>query len=505
MLRSSVIVTLFAFGGSVATLLNQLLLAHFFGAGAEMDSYLIAISQPTVLSGLFSGMLSYQVVPALVRAERRMGSASSLLRSLVLGVGCGTTVLALLCVLFAEQLVTSLYGTLEPSQVELAVQLTRIAWLWLPLAVTSAIYTAGLHLKLQFSAATSIASFPIVGAALGCLVGQSRYGISAAAVGQLVGYAVMLVWLRLKFGTEGRGWDWKGLRELGQQTPLALAAVLVFVVYPVSDAFWASRVGPAAVSYLGYAQRLVVGLASLAIVGATTVMFPRLARLGGAGAIDHLKLDLARGLRVILLSVCPVAVILAVAALPSLQLLFQRGSFRFEDAQAVADILPGMLCGMVAMSCMGIMFKAFFALKRIGTAATVSFGGSLLYFALSGILGGTSGLDGISASYAVSWWVVLGVSIAFLWGRPWRNLVNGETVLFLLSTGAALFVALAITWVGCIFLPRISADNIAARFIGLGSVAIAALTGYAAVGYLIGIPEMRFAFHRGAEKLKGLR
>jgi putative peptidoglycan lipid II flippase len=470
-----------------------------------MDCYLIAISQPTVLSGLFAGMLSYQLVPALVSAEKRFGSAAPLLRSLTVGVGCSTCALALVCVLFAEPLVSWLYGGFSPEQIQLTVQLTRVAWLWLPLAVTSAIYTAGLHLRHEFAVATSAASLPIIGATIGCVLGHSRYGIYAAAVGQLAGYAAMLLCLRAKIPSTGKGWDWEGLRELRRQMPFAMSAILVFVIYPLSDAIWASRVGPAAVSYLGYAQRLVVGLASLAIVGATTVMFPRLARLGGEGAIESLRENLATGLRVILLCVCPVAVILSIAALPSLQVLFQRGSFTFQDAQAVAGILPLMLVGMVAMSCMGIMFKAFFAVKKLGQAAAISLGGSLLYFLLSGGLGSALGLTGIGVAYAVSWWAVLLVSIGVLWGRPLWHLAGRTTVSFAISLAGATFVAMIIAWLGCFLLPPEGSNNQMTRLLLLTGVATFALAAFATTAYLEGMSEVRFAVQRGREKIKFFR
>src|SRR4051812_16966975 len=73
MLRATMLVSLLAALGSGISFLNQLVLAHIFGANSEMDAYLLAISVPLTISGLITGVLSYQLVPALQRAEVEMG------------------------------------------------------------------------------------------------------------------------------------------------------------------------------------------------------------------------------------------------------------------------------------------------------------------------------------------------------------------------------------------------------------------------------------------------
>lgn len=475
MIRSSLIVTILALFGSVVSFLGQIVVAHFFGAGAELDAYLVGISLPLTAAGLGAGILGYQVVPALRPGENTAGNSAASLLGLVLGLGGCATLLALAGILSSPWLVPLLTGTLPAASQPVVLQISRVAWLWLPLAVVGAVLTGGLHVRQKFALATLLQPLPALGALIGCLLGHINHGVSALAWGQLAGYLVMVMILCALSGPAPRRPDWQPTRRILREAPLALTALLVFVFYPLPDAIWGARAGIAGVSLLGYAQRLIVGFAGLAVVGAATVLFPRLARQAAAGAHTALKDDLSRSLRTLLACMAPAAAVLGVLALPIVRFIFVRGAFGEPEAVALAHLLPWMFGGMVAMSGMTLAFKALFAQGRVRQAAAFSATGAMLYSASAGLLVGTFGLPGIGAAYALAWWVVFGLAVRAL---------QASTP----ADGAYLVRLIAVTvlcggtaWLGrIVFLPRAAPDQwhallaLAGIAIGAGAVFCAA-------------------------------
>lgn len=436
--RSSLIVSLLAAISSGVGFVSQLVFARTFGAGIEFDSYLVAISLPLTIAGLGSGVLGFQVVPILTQQSGEDFDAS--LRGLVFGLG-GLALLAVTLGMGVLPWTLPLLTAHLPAESRLMVmQISLIAWSWLPLAIIGAVLTAGLQVRQKFAAATLPQAFPALGAMLGTLLGYRTIGINSLAWGQLAGYLAMVAFLLAALPRAPLRPNWEGTRSVLRNTPLALAALLVFVIYPLPDAIFGARAGVAGVSLLGYAQRLVVGFSGLAVVGATTVIFPRLAGQAAQGDYAALKGDTARCLRVMLVCMAPTAATLAILALPLVRFLFMRGAFSDAEAVALADLLPWMFGGMVAMSCMSLAFRALFAQGRVGVAALLSGSSTILYFILAGLLVNQFALPGIGVAYAATWWLLFFFVLKSLRIGNRGDLVFllRLTVIVVLSAGAAL-------------------------------------------------------------------
>lgn len=492
MFRSTFIVSLLAALGSVVSFFNQLVLARLFGAGEQMDAYLLSVSIPVTFSSLLSGTLGYQLIPALLQEKSASASSEPLMNSLLWGLGGIAGFVALLGMTNAEWFILTLNPNASAMQLILPVKLARIVWLFFPLSVLCAIYTAGLHVKGRFAAATILPIAPICGSIIACLMGHIRWGVETVVWGQLLGHVIMLAGLRLAHGDTSIGYNWKGMSGLLGKIPMTGAALIIFSIYPFSDAIWGSRIGPAAVSYLGYAQRLIVGFSGLAIVGATTVIFPRLAKLAIEGKHDSMREELGVSIRLMLVFIAPAAALIAVVALPLLQLLFQRGAFSLADVRILADLLHFMLIGMVAMSCMGLIFKALFARGELRAAMRISVLGAALYFVLSGLLVDKLGVAGIGLAYALSWCLAFGLGIFHIWQGKLDSQTIRETLGFAIRLMIGVLLTVCIGLIGAKLLPQDDSVDFVRRLFVLVGTAISAIGFYLVIGNgQLGLYEVR--------------
>ena len=125
-------------GGSVslaANLLSQVVIAAYFGAGAEMDAFLTALVIPAYLLFVLVNGLSFVVVPAFIhedaagRSEDAWGLVGTFFWVTTLGLGG----LALLVAVFADPILSITAPSLPPEKMHTAAQILSITIFTLPL------------------------------------------------------------------------------------------------------------------------------------------------------------------------------------------------------------------------------------------------------------------------------------------------------------------------------------------------------------------------------------
>jgi putative peptidoglycan lipid II flippase len=477
-LRKSAVTSAIGIAGSLLSFANQMVLAARFGASVEMDAYVLGISGPLFVIGVAAGALGYLLVPEFSRrapAERSAFAAA--LGTAVFGLGAAVALAAI-----------ALPGAGGEGRA-----IAVLGWLWLPPALVATVYNACCSTQEIFYRPALLQFAPVAGAVTAALAAGPGFGVVAVVWGQLIGYACWAAGAAACAGPAApRRADWRGTRDLLRQTPLALCGLLVFTVYPASDAYWGARIGPAAVSHLAYGQRIIVGVTGIFVFGASAVVFARMARSVREGDPAAADAETALFVKTVAACVLPVALLLGCWSVPLTRELLQRGSFAAGDTAALGSLLAVVAVGIVPMAAMNIVFRALYARRRVGAAAALSAGATLAYIALSGWLHRPWGSPGIGAAYAATWWGLLAASGAVLWrgsafaaGSYFRQAV--------LQLGAAAVPAAAAAW--------LSADWVAAdgalpgRWLRLGTAGAAVLAVYAAAA-CAAVPEIRAAAKR---------
>jgi putative peptidoglycan lipid II flippase len=455
-LRASLILTAITVLGAALSFANQVLIAHFFGATAELDAYLVAITIPMTVAGFVGQAFGYSLVPRLVEADST--PAGKAFVSKVIAACCALAfLLALLGILFAEPIMHLGAPFLNAGARAEAITIARISWATSGLLVLVAGFAALCTAKRRFKEPAITGLFPYAAMAMMLVVLGPKYGTLSIAWGLFIGAVCASAWLALSIRAElaavpAFSGPWNDVWHYLSTLPVVFVATLIFGVHQLSDAFWAPRLGDGQLSLLGYAQRLLVAVGNLVIVGPSAVLVPTMTAAHLAGRNEEVRAVCGRALRLVLTFAALAAVVISVLALPIVQLVFQRGAFDRAATQGLASILPIMMLGMVAMLMVVMILRALFAISQTRAAAAISVLTGSLYFFGSGALGSTLGLNGIAGAYAISWWVALAAAAWALWGPEWRA-VRPERVRFVLKVvcsvaAAGLVSHVALAWSG---------------------------------------------------------
>ena len=457
--KSSLAVTFFAGLVAGVSFLNQMVIARYFGASAELDAYLTAGALPSTFSGILLAGIGYTLIPILSKApadQTDRAITGCFLLTLILGLGIG------IAGGISGRFILRWTAPYLPAEKYL-LSATLQLFFW-PVAASSVLtsFLVGLsHFRKRFALAAASNAIPYVSAILCAITLSSRWGIFSIAVGLLAGCILQTAVL------------WWGAPDKHSMRPLeftpfsgqfsramfpVLFTLLPYTLPPMIDAFWSSALPHGSLSYLGYANRIVIGLTSVSVLGVAVVIFPFLSADAAAGEKGQMRARIRATVKFVFLVLVPAAVLLGVLRAPILRLVFQRGSFDEAATAGLAAVLPWYLIGMVGMASMNVLSRSFYALSDFKTPALLGAGFLAFYFVSSGILSSRFLHVGIGITYAAYWTLQSGLAAFWLSRRvggiwTWDDLkFLGKVVTVSVTVGlilyeANLYISWDVTWV----------------------------------------------------------
>lgn len=504
--RSAGVVGAATMTSRVLGLVREQVLAYWFGASDSMDAFLVAFRVPNLVRDLFAeGAMSAALVPTFTRALTTEGRARAwqLGNSVMNALALVTSLLVTGAIVFAPAIVSGLAGDFSdvPGKFELTVTLTRIMAPFLVLVAIAAACMGMLNsLNVFFIPAVSPAMFNVASIAvgIGLVPLASRVGIQpilAMAVGTLVGGLgqVLLQWPPLR--REGfRYAPTLDVRDPGLRQVLVLMGPGVIGLAATQlnvfvNTIVATGQGTGAVSWLGYAFRVMylpIGLFGVSIATATT---PALSRLVAAGNQPAMRGTIASAIALMLTLNVPATFGLLVLAPSIVRLLFEHGSFTAADTAATAGAVRFYAVGLVGYSVVKILSPAFYALGRSRLPASVGVASVLLNTVMSYSLAPYVGYRGIALSASLAALFNAG-TLAFLLRRALGGLEFGRVVTTLVKILLASAAMSATAWWGDAWLATVLPGRaLPLQVVRLGLVIGASMLVLAAGAHLLRIRE----------------
>ena len=330
----------------LVALVKDWMVARQFGAGDELDAYLIAFMIPSYGVAVLGHSFAQAFLPTYLRVYRQESPAAA--RHLVGGVLAGGTLLLCAVVaalaLVAPGLLRLVGSGFDPATLELAHTLLYAMLGVLVVGGISSILAAVLNSHERFAAA-AIAPLAVPLATVVAFASLADcYGMLALAGGTLAGFVLECLVLLIAAGRLGLvglpragALDARLLHIASRYWPIVVATLLMSSA-AVVDQSMAASLASGNVSVLSYGNKLVALALSIGAVSLSTVLFPRFSHLITAGQWQPLERMLAACTRWIFLGSVPVVVVLTLLAEPMIRLLFERGAFTPETTTAVSRV-----------------------------------------------------------------------------------------------------------------------------------------------------------------------
>jgi putative peptidoglycan lipid II flippase len=394
--------------------LREAAVAAVFGAGAEVDSFLVAQSVPNVLIALLSTAVVTSALPALTHrvACGDSDGATRTFNAVATTVLLGLVPVTFLLFLAAPLVVRLLAPGFGVEQTSVAAHLARIVLVSTVVVAATNLLSALLHAHrrhvwpslegLPFNAVMITAAL-----VLGPVIGVEALAIGFVA-GSIARLGVQLLGLR---GTQVRLRPRLDLRDPGLRESFALLPTVAIShvasnINHVVDRLVASTLRTGTIAAIGFGHRLATlphGLLSHALI---QVLYPTLsARLAtdGPGAAGDL---LRRGTVTLSIVLVPVAALLAVESTTIVTLVYGRGRFDADDVALTAAALLAFAPGLAFTGVRDVALRGLYGLSDRRSPIIAAVTGAGVNIIGDVTLGPTFGVTGLalatSASQAVS-------------------------------------------------------------------------------------------------------
>ncbi len=381
-------------------LIREQVFAGLFGAGRNLDAFLMAFRLPNMLRDLFAeGALSTAFITTFSQkiATKNDDSAWVLANKVATLTAIFMSGVTLLGIVFAPQLVGVMtWWSWSAEKTELTILLTRIMWPFILLVSLAALAMGMLNAKNVFGAPAMASSYfnlgsIIAGVALGwwfdpqfgerSLIGLS-IGTLVGGLWQLTAQFPSLRRVGFRFNPDFQ-WRDAGVRMiLVLMGPAVIAASAVQVNVLINSGF-AARLGDGPVSWLNIAFRLMQLPLGIFGVAVATVALPLVARSASLGRTGEFRGALAHAIRLVMLLTIPSAIGLIILAEPIIRLIYQHGRFTAEGTAQTAGALRFYALGLAGYAGVKVLAPAFYAINKRNLPMVVSLFSIAVNFALN--------------------------------------------------------------------------------------------------------------------------
>lgn len=350
----------------LASLVKDTLVAQYFGNGAALDAFLLALVVPSFLISVAAGTLPSALTPIYIAVRERDGRRAA--HDLAKAVLASTyRWIALLSVLAA---IASLGYGLVP-QTALAQETVR-ALPWLAFALAPYTFMQGACAawsgmlaaegEFRISVLAPIAQPLAMAGAL--WIGGSSGTPGVLALGLLAGTCVQGVLLERTLARRGLAvlvWrvptfvDRQALMRVRQQYTPAVASTMLMSATVLIDQSMATALPSGSVSALGYGAKLsalIMGVGSMAL---STTLLPALSLHVARGEWRDLRRVERRVAAIVVGITVPLTFALIWMSTPIVRLLFERGAFSTAETASVAAIQSAYLL-QIPVHLLGIVY-----------------------------------------------------------------------------------------------------------------------------------------------------
>ncbi len=422
---------------------EKLIVAHFFGTGAQADVYFASMGIVLSVVFLVKELVYPSVLPVFAGALKTSFAASSALFKKAFSFFAVILVaLAFIMIVFSDTITAVLVpGFSEDKKLLTSSLLRYFAPGCLFLCMGTLTYTI-LNCRRSFlKAAVPEAAFKFM-VATGLVILAPFMGIYAQALALTIASAMLFI-AQLFFIPEARvllapnsytpeGETKKILTLMG---PLVLGVVFSHISGLV-DNMLASTLPTGQLSFLGYSKKLIDAILLVGPVALVTVVYSQLSHLNTEGEINKFKGLFIKALRLILFVSIPTSVVLIMLREPIVATLFERGNFTAQSTIGTSQALLIYSTGLVTFAVETLVVYSFYALSNTKVPVRAGVFGVLLDIILAGSLVGPFGFAAIAGAYVCSKTIKV-IILLLIMHRKFRFAYQGRFINFIVKVIAA--------------------------------------------------------------------
>ena len=341
---------------------KEMVVAHQFGVGDGLDSFLIAFLLPSFAINVIAGSFNAALIPTYIQIRDQQGkqAAQRLFSSVTICSAALLITASILMAFAAPFAIAALASGFGPEKIALTRTLFFILLPTLPLSGLFVTWAAVLNAGERFALAAITPVMTPLAVIVGVRALSNAWGIYAVAIAIILGAILEGALLANALRRQGISIipRWYGLNPavkqvMKQYAPMIAGSCLMSSTGLVDQAM-AAMLTPGSVSVLNYGNKMssvVLGISSIAL---STAVLPHFSRMVAAENWKGVRNTLKTYTRLTLLATLPLTLLLVLISRLLVGILFQHGAFTESNTIDVASVqslytlqLPFYVTGML--------------------------------------------------------------------------------------------------------------------------------------------------------------
>ncbi|HET9570349.1 MAG TPA: lipid II flippase MurJ [Bacteroidales bacterium] len=448
LVKSTLLITFCSIFGIVISFASQLIIAYFFGAKFERDSYFVASTIPTYLAAIFTGSVGMVFLPKVVKIQNdRPNELTRFLSTVFWGITIFSTLIGILCLIFSENVLGFVANGFNEVQ---TVFTSKILFIILPAFVFNILNNLLSSLYQIQNRFLYPAFAPIITSVVSLLfvvLLSNIIGIFGLAWGFLAGSILSFIYLlpilktyKIQFLFHFK--DPEFLMFIRTFLPLLITGV-VFRSTSIFERSIASGLEEGSISFLGYTSQILLIMGTLTANGIGVSIYPTISKLWAENKKSEFNIFFTKIIRILLLISVPISIVVIFYGEDFVKIVFERGAFDHKVTLSVSRALAWSTGAFIFQGLGTVVSKIFYITYRTTAISIIASIELLLYISIGFFLSEHISFVGLSIALSVSSMMNILLSIAYIHKRliP-MNLVSMVYDLFkiLLASGASLFI-----------------------------------------------------------------
>jgi len=371
--QTAILITLFLFLSKIIGYFREVLIAKYFGASGETDTFLVALIIPSLIMDLISAGISTLIIPIYLEKKKENPEKAKIFVNQIFFIWCIILIfISLIIFLFAPFFVKLVAFGFEGERFDLATTLTRYL---IPMAfatVLVGLFTGLFQARRQFL-------YPVLFGLIGnlllvlCLIFLTPIlGINSWTTGQILSAVFsflglfFILWRKNKFFQkfELKNIPWQEIKHFFSLLWPLIFVSAINILSQIIDKTIASSLEVGSIAILNFSQKIFNIPLSLLAMPLALAIFPAFSDLAleknKKGDYAHM---LQKALSLCFYIIIPSSIVFIALSQPITKFLFQRGAFTIEDTAKTA-LVSSMYClGLFAYAANYFLVRAFYSFK----------------------------------------------------------------------------------------------------------------------------------------------
>ncbi|MCK9577996.1 murein biosynthesis integral membrane protein MurJ [bacterium] len=377
---AAIILIITVFLSRILGLIRDRLLAGFFGAGIELDSYFAAFRIPDLIFNiLFAGGIIVSLLPIFAEYQKKDEKESwKIINTMINFFIVSFLVFSTFFFIFTPQIISSTISSFPPEAQEATVILSRMIFISVLFFGISSVLSTILNYFNRFVAYSLAPIFYNLGIIFGVVFLAPHWGIYGAGVGVIIGsLAHLLIQLpsaikcgyQYEFTLKLRHPAIKNLFTL--MLPRAIAASASQINFIVATSIAAS-IGAGAISVFYFSNNLRYVPIGIIGVSFATAAFPVFSKLWAEEKREEFCKSFTSVFLQTMYVALPIGFLIFALRQPIVATILQTGQFGISSAEITAACLGMYVISTFAQCLVPILLRGFFSLKDTITPTAIA-------------------------------------------------------------------------------------------------------------------------------------